>query len=173
VIGEEDVLALVPAVVVHVNPERIILGKELIDEPAMRIDHGVDASFGALEIRVEPDEPRGMPSHAQAVGQALTQLSQDGDHGHEATPGGGGGGGRGGKLVRLDVDTPDCRDQVHGRHVPMAVYRGLGVETAFSEPERALQANRILGREPGFPAARITRTSSGRSRRGGSTCLAR
>jgi hypothetical protein len=111
VIGVCNLSSLIPAVIVHVNPEWIAVRAELVDEPSVVIESEVDPSVRASDIRVEPQKPGGMRGGAGAVYKTPTQVSYEPYHGAETGP-------RfwsaaRGKLIRLDIDAPNRWNRVH------------------------------------------------------------
>jgi len=111
VIGVHNLSSLVPAVVVHVDPEWIAVRPALVDKPSVVIDSEVDPAVRALDIRVEAQKPRGMRGGARTVCQTFTQLSYEPDHGAEAVPRPWSA--RRGNLIGLDIDAPNRWNRVH------------------------------------------------------------
>jgi hypothetical protein len=106
-----DLLAIVPAVVVNMDPEWIAVGAEFVDEPLVAINHEVGPPVSARYFRVESKKPCGMTDHTGAVCKPRTQFSYEFRHSDEAAPGPR----RGweGKFIRLYVDAPNRWNRAH------------------------------------------------------------
>ena len=74
VIGVHNLSSLIPAVVVHVDPEWIAVRPKLVDKPSVVIDGEVDPTVRALDIRVEAQKPRGMRGGSEGGAPPLVFL---------------------------------------------------------------------------------------------------
>jgi hypothetical protein len=54
VIRVSDLPSFVPAIIVHVDPQRVAVGEELVDETPVASDKEIDLAERAFDLGVEP-----------------------------------------------------------------------------------------------------------------------
>ena len=113
VIRVRDLALFVPAVGMDVDPRRIPVCLQLVEQIAVLMDHEVAAPETALDVRIKPQQPRRVDRFARAAPHARPEPFHQRDSGAEPLPRLRSAGGL--VLVRFHIDPQHCRDGIlHG-----------------------------------------------------------